>query len=49
VAEKITFWDELDYIGIQAYFPLVDNKYPTAEEISKGWNDYFPAMEAIHN
>ena len=46
--EEITFWDKLDYIGIQAYFPLVRNKYPTVEQLSKGWDKYSPAMEAIH-
>ena len=46
--EEIIFWNELDYIGIQAYFPLAKNKYPSVEQISKGWNKYFPAMEATH-
>ena len=45
--ENITFWDDLDYIGIQAYFPLVKHEYPTVEQISKGWQQYFPALEAI--
>ncbi len=47
--EKITFWDQLDYIGIQAYFPLVDHEYPSVEEISEGWNRYLPTMEAVSN
>ena len=46
--EKITFWDDLDYIGIQAYFPLVENEYPTIQEISTGWNNYLPRMESVH-
>jgi Glycoside Hydrolase Family 113 len=46
--EEITFWDQLDYIGIQAYFPLVENEYPSVEQISHGWKKYFPAIEAIH-
>ena len=46
--EEITFWDELDFVGIQAYFPLVKNKYPTVKQISRGWNKYFPAIESIH-
>ena len=46
--EKITFWDDLDYIGIQAYFPLVKKEYPTVEQISKGWNKHFSAIESIH-
>jgi len=46
--EKITFWKELDYIGIQAYFPLVNNEYPNVQQISKGWKKHFPTMKAIH-
>ena len=46
--EKITFWKELDYIGIQAYFPLVNNEYPSVQQISKGWKKHFPAMTTIH-
>ena len=45
--EKVLFWDKLDYIGIQAYFPLVDNKHPDVQQISDGWTQYFPAMEAM--
>jgi hypothetical protein len=46
--EKIDFWDDLDYIGIQAYFPLVKNRYPSVQQISKGWSKHFPAIESIH-
>lgn len=46
--EKITFWKDLDYIGIQAYFPLVKNEYPSVEQISKGWKKFLPSIKAIH-
>lgn len=46
--EKITFWDQLNFIGIQAYFPLVKNKYPSVEQISKGWDKHLPALESMH-
>jgi hypothetical protein len=46
--ENITFWDDLDFIGIQAYFPLVTKKYPSTEDIITGWNKHLPAIEAIH-
>ena len=45
--ENITFWNELDYIGIQAYFPLTKNNYPNVEQISKGWNKYLPKIASI--
>ena len=45
--ENITFWNQLDYIGVQAYFPLVKNEYPTVAEISNGWNKFLPNIEAV--
>lgn len=45
--EKITFWDDLDFIGIQAYFPLTDLNSPSIENINKGWQKYIPSMEAL--
>jgi hypothetical protein len=45
--EKISFWDHLDFIGIQAYFPLTKSDFPSVEDISKGWQKYIPSMEAL--
>jgi hypothetical protein len=36
--ENITWWSEVDYIGIDAYFPLAEGANPTMEEIREGWN-----------
>lgn len=46
--EKIDFWNKLDFIGIQAYFPLVTTNNPSVKEISKGWNKYLPVLESTH-
>jgi len=35
---KVRFWDDLDFIGIQAYFPIVEKKNPVEVEIQEGWN-----------
>jgi glycosyl hydrolase family 113 len=35
---KVSFWDVLDFIGIQAYFPIVNKKNPAEFEIQEGWN-----------
>lgn len=45
--ENIDFWEELDYIGVQAYFPLVDKLDPTVEALNKGWQKYIDEMLAI--
>jgi len=34
---QVTFWDDLDVIGIQAYFPLTEHADPAPEEIDAGW------------
>jgi hypothetical protein len=34
---NIDFWDALDYIGIDAYFPLTDKYDATLPEIVRGW------------
>lgn len=45
--EEVVFWDELDYIGIQAYFPLTESESPGVGELSEGWNKHLPAIEAV--
>lgn len=31
------FWKQLDYIGVDAYFPLSDKKTPSVEELEEAW------------
>ncbi len=35
--EEIQFWNYLDYIGIDAYFPLASAGNPSLNELKKGW------------
>lgn len=35
--KRTPFWKQLDYIGIDAYFPVSDSKTPTVEECLEGW------------
>lgn len=35
--KRVPFWQQLDYIGVDAYFPLSDKKKPTIEDFEKGW------------
>lgn len=35
--ERTPFWSELDYIGVDAYFPVSDEQTPTLEVCKKGW------------
>lgn len=45
--ENVTFWNDLDYIGVQAYFPLVNNRYPSVEELSNGWDKHLPILKSV--
>lgn len=44
---KIKFWEELDYIGVQAYFPLAKKENPSVRQISRGWNKYLSSLKSI--
>ncbi len=37
---RTPFWDQLDYIGIDAYFPLSESKTPTIDELQEGWQPW---------
>lgn len=45
--EDVEFWDQLDYIGIQAYFPLTKKENPSVEELVKGWKPHVKDIEAL--
>ena len=34
----VEFWDALDYIGVDAYFPLTDSYNPTVEQLINAWS-----------
>jgi hypothetical protein len=39
------FWPALDYIGVNAYFPLSDQNHPTLEDLSVGWQPWFEELK----
>jgi len=46
-AKDIEFWDALDYIGIDAYFPLTDKNSPSLDELIQGWKKYEPEIRSL--
>ena len=46
--EHVPFWDALDAIGIQAYFPLSDADAPNVADLRAGWQRHAAAIEAVH-
>lgn len=45
--DVIEFWDELDFIGVQAYFPLVGHERPTLDELEAGWSTHVEQLERV--
>ena len=47
--QNVSFWNELDYIGIDIYFPLSKEKTPTVEELNKLWIPIRNQLKAFTN
>lgn len=45
--EFIEFWNELDYIGVQAYYPLTKNSSPNLKEIKDGWGKHIVSLKSL--
>lgn len=45
--DKISFWDELDYIGIDAYFPFNQNHTPSVEELVDSYQEIVNKLEGF--
>jgi len=45
--KRIPFWKQLDYIGVNAYFPLSDKKTPTIAKFEKGWQQHKIEIQKI--
>jgi hypothetical protein len=41
------FWTELDYIGIDAYFPLSEKQSPSIEDLKLGWQNWKNKMASF--
>jgi len=46
-AMNIDFWGALDYIGIDAYFPLANKSSPSLDELVEGWKKYEKEMKEL--
>lgn len=45
--QTVPFWDALDAIGVQAYFPLSEEEAPTREALLAGWEAVLTPMRAL--
>ena len=45
--QQVPFWDALDYIGIQAYFPLCRQPNPPLKALLAGWRPHLQALAQV--
>ena len=45
--EQVPFWDALDWIAVQAYFPLSEDDYPSRDALRRGWQEPLRRLEAV--
>jgi len=45
--EEVVFWDKLDYIGIDAYFPLTESETPSVDELKEAWQIHKETIEKL--
>ena len=45
---KVEFWDDLDFIGIDGYFPLSTSKTPSVNMLVNKWDSVIQVLERYH-
>jgi hypothetical protein len=45
--KRTPFWSNVDYIGVDAYFPVSDKKTPTVEECKAGWQKHKQVIKLL--
>ncbi len=43
--DEVCFWDLLDFVGIDAYFPLYEDDNPSLSDLIDGWNNALDEVE----
>ncbi len=47
--ENIPFWNALDIVGINAYFPLLNEKTPAVKQLCKAWEPHVRQIQNFHS
>ena len=45
--DKVKFWDQLDYIGVDAYFPIDNGDVPSVKELEQGWKPLYEDLKSF--
>lgn len=43
--KKVIFWNDLDYIGVDAYFPLSNEQSPSLNDLKSGWKIHYEELK----
>jgi hypothetical protein len=44
---EVSCWEQVDYIGIDAYFPISDEKTPSVKQLKKNWVEPKKSLEKL--
>jgi len=47
-AHKVPFWRDLDFVGVDFYFPLTTRNDPSCFEILAGWQPWLERLRLLH-
>jgi len=47
VEDQVQWWDAVDYIGIDAYYPLTNSLNPTVDQLTEAWSKYVLRLEKL--
>jgi hypothetical protein len=45
---EVPFWDAVDAVGIQAYFPLSSGEHPDSRELTAAWERWAAELRSFH-
>jgi hypothetical protein len=45
--ESVPFWDALDYVGVQSYFPLAEQEEPATRALRDGWQRHRRTLRRV--
>jgi hypothetical protein len=45
--KRVPFWDKLDFIGVDAYFPVSDAMTPSVSQARAGWKQWKEELERV--
>ncbi|PVW17374.1 glycoside hydrolase family 113 [Marixanthomonas spongiae] len=44
---RVPFWNQLDFIGVDAYFPISEKETPTLQEAKYGWSTWKNELKTV--